>query len=153
MRHLELRVPPLALCAGLSVVIVALGHCLSFANLPFPGHQVVAVCAMLIGASLAAAGVVQFRLAKTSVNPLVPSKANSVVASGIYRLSRNPMYLGMAVAVFGVAAWHSTLFGYLLVPLFCVYITEYQIKPEERALLATFGQEFAAYMAKVRRWI
>ena len=73
--------------------------------------------------------------------------------SGIYCLTLNPMYLGMALMLLSVAVWCSTLLGYALVPLFCVYMTEFQIKPEERALLAIFGQEFSIYMTKVRRWI
>ncbi len=63
------------------------------------------------------------------------------------------MYLGMAVALLGLSAWFSTVLGYALIPLFCLYITEFQIKPEERALLASFGAEYEAYMAKVRRWV
>lgn len=63
------------------------------------------------------------------------------------------MYLGMALALLGAAAWGSTLAGYLLVLAFCGYLTRFQIIPEERALLAAFGQDFAQYMARVRRWV
>lgn len=63
------------------------------------------------------------------------------------------MYLGMALVLSGLAAWESTLAGYAVTALFCAYLTRFQILPEERALLAAFGPEFAAYMAKVRRWI
>jgi protein-S-isoprenylcysteine O-methyltransferase Ste14 len=82
-----------------------------------------------------------------------PAKTSALVSSGIYRWSRNPMYLGMALLLLGVAAWGSTLAGYLLVFVFCWFLTRFQIIPEERALLAAFGQEFAQYMARVRRWI
>jgi protein-S-isoprenylcysteine O-methyltransferase Ste14 len=84
---------------------------------------------------------------------LSPHKASAVVASGLYRWSRNPMYLGMALSLLGVAAWPSALTGYLLVLGFCRYLTRFQIIPEEKALLAAFGPEFAQYMAKVRRWV
>ena len=153
MRHLELKIPPLALCAAFAVAIAASAHLAPAANLPVRGHRAIAVAVMLIGIAVAAAGVIEFRRAKTTVNPLVPANASTVVASGIYRFSRNPMYLGMAVALFGVAAWYSTLIGYGLIPVFCTYMTQFQIKPEERALLATFGEGFASYMAKVRRWV
>ena len=63
------------------------------------------------------------------------------------------MYLGMAVVLLGLAAWASALAGYFLVAAFCWYLTLFQIIPEETALLATFGPEFAQYMAKVRRWV
>ena len=153
MRQLELKIPPLALCAAFAVAIVAFGYFAPLANAPFPGHRVAAITLLLVGVAVAAAGVVQFRLAKTSVNPMVPSRASSIVASGVFGLSRNPMYLGMALALLGLSAWRSTLPGYALVPLFCLYMTEFQIKPEERVLLASFGEEFSAYMAKVRRWV
>jgi protein-S-isoprenylcysteine O-methyltransferase Ste14 len=82
-----------------------------------------------------------------------PDRASALISSGIYRWSRNPMYFGMALLLLGVAAWGSTLAGYLLVLAFCWFLTRFQIIPEERALLAAFGQEFAQYMARVRRWI
>ena len=87
------------------------------------------------------------------LSPMAPSRASSIVATGLFAWSRNPMYLGMAVALLGLSAWFGTVLGYALVPLFCVYITEFQIKPEERALMASFGAEYEAYMAKVRRWV
>lgn len=63
------------------------------------------------------------------------------------------MYLGMAAVLLGLSAWFASVPGYLLVALFGVYITRFQIKPEERALLSKFGAEYQAYMAKVRRWL
>lgn len=87
------------------------------------------------------------------MSPLSPERTASVVSSGIYRWSRNPMYLGMALALFAVAAWCSSLVGFAAVPLFCAYLTRFQIVPEERMLLKLFGAEYAAYLAQVRRWI
>jgi protein-S-isoprenylcysteine O-methyltransferase Ste14 len=63
------------------------------------------------------------------------------------------MYLGMALVLFGVAAWRSNAIGYLVLGMFCIYLTEFQIKPEERALEGVFGSEYLAYRATVRRWI
>ncbi len=87
------------------------------------------------------------------MNPLAPGKANSVVTTGIYRFSRNPMYLGMATVLLGLAAWWASLPGLLVVGAFCAYITQFQVRPEERALLGLFGEQFALYMSRVRRWI
>jgi protein-S-isoprenylcysteine O-methyltransferase Ste14 len=151
MRQLELKIPPLALCALFAVVIVAIGYLAPIANAPFPGHRGAAVTLVIVGIAVAAAGVVQFRMAKTTANPMSPNRASSIVASGVFSYSRNPMYVGMALSLLGLSAWRSTLPGYALVPLFCLYMTEFQIKPEERALLARFGEEFSAYMVKVRR--
>ncbi len=153
MRYLELKIPPLALCAIFAIAILGLDNFVPSASVPFIAHRIAAIALMLLGLGLAIVGVVEFRRAKTTVNPLTPQRATSIVDSGIYRVTRNPMYLGMALMLLAVAVWSSTVLGYALVPLFCLYITEFQIKPEERALLAIFGQEFSTYMTKVRRWI
>lgn len=153
MRQLERKIPPLALCAVIALAIAAAGSFAPSANAPFPGHRFVAVALVPLGVAIVTAGVVQFRRAKTSVNPMDPSRASSVVASGVFTFSRNPMYLGMALVLLGISAWHSTLPGYVLVSLFCPYMTHFQIKPEERVLLARFGDEFSAYICRVRRWI
>jgi protein-S-isoprenylcysteine O-methyltransferase Ste14 len=153
VQHLELRVPPLALGVACAAVIEALSRFVPAANVPFPGHQVLALAAVVTGIVLAVAGIAEFQGARTTINPLSPDTATSVVTSGVYRMTRNPMYLGMALVLAGVAAWRASLLGLVLVPVFCLYMTRFQIKPEERALQATFGQEFRNYMARVRRWM
>lgn len=153
MPTLELRIPPLALVAVFAVGIALVTVYVPLVVVPFPGHQYAAAALVLAGLLLALVGVVQFRRARTTVNPMSPAKASALVSSGIYRWSRNPMYLGMALLLLGVAASGSTLAGYFLVLAFCWFLTRFQIIPEERALLAAFGQEFAQYMARVRRWI
>ena len=117
------------------------------------GHRIAAIALMLCGVAFAAAGVVQFRLARTTVNPMVPSNTSAIVASGVFGLSRNPMYLGMALALLGMSAWYASLPGCVLVVGFCGYLTEFQIKPEERMLVVRFGDEYSAYLTKVRRWL
>ena len=82
-----------------------------------------------------------------------PETASSIVTVGIYRFTRNPMYLGLAFALAGWAIYLANLAALLIVPIFVAYMTQFQIKPEERALLAKFGADFAAYMAAVRRWL
>ena len=99
------------------------------------------------------AGVVSFRASRTTINPLKPDEASALVTGGIFRFTRNPMYLGMAFVLF---AWATHLGNPWLVvgPLvFALYITRFQIIPEERALLANFGELFVAYKARVRRWL
>lgn len=150
---LELKVPPLALTALALVPILAAGQWLQIAELPFPGHRVVSIAALVIGITILFGAALQFRLQHTTLDPRVPAKASEFVAKGLYRFSRNPMYLGMALVLFGVAAWRSNGVGYLVVVIFCAYLTELQIKPEERALEGVFGGAYAAYMARVRRWL
>ena len=153
MHRFELRIPPLVLVAVFAAAIVAASRWAPLARVPVPGHRVIALLLVVAGLGVALAGVVAFRRARTTVNPMAPERTTTVVCTGIYRLSRNPMYLGMALALLGVAAWGSSLAGYALVPVFCAYQTRFQIVPEERALLQHFGPEFSAYMGRVRRWI
>ncbi len=152
-RFLERKIPPLFLGLAFAAAIVALARYVPAANVPFSGHRVVAVVAWVVGFAIAIVGLVQFGVARTTIHPLHPHEARALVTSGIYRFSRNPMYLGIALALTGLAAWRSTLLGYALVPVFCVVLTELQIKAEERALLEKFGEEFRAYAAKVPRWV
>ena len=106
-----------------------------------------------IGCAIGAASVLQFLLAKTTVNPFQLEAASQLVTGGIYRLSRNPMYLSL---VFILLAWMFYLgsFSALLgVVLFIWYITKFQIKPEEEGLKHLFGDAFTAYCQRTRRWL
>jgi protein-S-isoprenylcysteine O-methyltransferase Ste14 len=153
MRALELRLPPLVVWLVFAAGMVTVKRLWPGAIVPFAGHRPVAVMVLLLGVMIAVAGVVQFRRARTTVNPLAPVNASAVVDSGVYRLSRNPMYLGMVLALCSLALWWASAAVAALVPLFWLYLTQFQIKPEERVLLAKFGPPYAAYLKKVRRWL
>ena len=153
MHWLELKVPPLLVWlvfAGAMLGVAYFAPGLSFA---LPARLAIALTLVGFGAAVALAGVIAFRSKRTTVNPLTPSASSSVVSSGVYRVSRNPMYLGFFLALAGWALYLSHAAAVLLLPAFVAYMTQYQIKPEERALLAKFGSEFAQYMARVRRWV
>jgi len=123
------------------------------ASIAVPCQSVIAVALVLAGAWVALAGVVAFRRHKTTVNPFRPDQSSSLVASGIYRFSRNPMYLGFLLALLGWAAYLANWASALLLPAFVAYMNRFQIKPEERALAERFGPEFLAYCKSVRRWL
>jgi len=118
-----------------------------------PGNLAIALTLAALGAMAAVAGVIAFRRQRTTVNPMTPDAASSMVCSGIYRVSRNPMYLGFLLALAGWAVYLSNAATAVLVPVFVLCMNHLQIKPEERALLAKFGPPFARYMSQVRRWI
>jgi protein-S-isoprenylcysteine O-methyltransferase Ste14 len=107
----------------------------------------------VLGVATAFAGVAAFRSKRTTVNPLNPSASSAVVSGGVYRVSRNPMYLGFLLTLAGWGVYLSNAVAALFLPAFVAYMTQYQIKPEERSLLAKFGSEFAQYMSRVRRWL
>jgi len=152
---LELKVPPVVvvLCCALSMWLTS--KLLPTMELPLTnGLRVGVATAMAIsGLCIAAAGVVSFRKAKTTVNPTKPAATSSLVSEGIYRYTRNPMYLAMALVLLAWAILLSDMSAFLFVPLFVVYINRFQIDPEERALLALFGSEYTTYREKVRRWL
>ncbi len=113
----------------------------------------ISIFVLFFGVFFCLAGVVSFKYAKTTVNPLKPETASALVNSGIYKISRNPMYVGLVLvlvawAVYLVSPW--SLAGVLG---FILYINRFQITPEERALSTLFGTEYMNYQSKVRRWL
>lgn len=113
-----------------------------------------AIVLLLAGAGIAAAGGIAFRRAQTTVNPLTPEKASALVSGGIYRLTRNPMYLGFALFLLAWALYLASPVALLVGPsCFVLYLNRFQIAPEERALEKLFGEEFASYRQQVRRWL
>ncbi|WP_422879670.1 methyltransferase family protein [Noviherbaspirillum cavernae] len=97
--------------------------------------------------------MVSFRRASTTVNPVSPGAATSLVSAGIYAFTRNPMYLGFLLGLSGWAVYLSNAAAFLALPFFVLYLNRFQIAPEERALQTLFGGEFSAYRGRVRRWI
>ena len=113
----------------------------------------VAAALVALGLSLDVWGLVAFRRARTTLNPLSPERTSAVVQGGPYRFTRNPMYLGMACVLLGACAWLANPLALLAVFVFVGYITRFQIMPEERALLGKFGGAYADYLRRVRRWL
>jgi len=99
------------------------------------------------------AAIISFRLAKTTVDPSKPNNASVLVQSGIFRLSRNPMYVGLVCLLIGWAAWLGSVYSLPVVVMFMLYLSRFQILPEERALIETFGDEYLNYCLKVNRWL
>jgi protein-S-isoprenylcysteine O-methyltransferase Ste14 len=105
------------------------------------------------GVAIAVAAFTRFRQARTTVDPMDPSKASHLVTHGVFRISRNPMYLGLLLLLVGWAIWLGTASPWLIPPLFVIVITVAQIIPEERALHKLFGEQYLAYQRSVSRWI
>jgi protein-S-isoprenylcysteine O-methyltransferase Ste14 len=153
MQWLELKIPPLLVWLVIAGAMFGVAYSAPGLSFTLAGSTAIALALVALGGALALAGVVVFRDKRTTVNPLTPSASSSVVSSGVYRVSRNPMYLGFLLALAGWATYLSNAGAALLLPAFVAYMTQFQIKPEERALLAKFGSEFAQYMSRVRRWL
>lgn len=153
MLVLELRILPV-----MQVIIVAAGmwaFSLVFPALNAPVSSAIGLVASFIavGVIVALLGVLEFRRANTTADPRFPDKSSRLVVSGVYRISRNPMYLGFLLVLFGWALYLMNYLAFLLLPLFVAYMNRFQIQPEERYMNQKFGDEFEAYAARVRRWI
>ena len=153
MRILENRIPPPIVAAIFGLAMWWISTRASRIEAGEFSLVIGASAIALIGAFFCIAGVVSFRRAKTTVNPLKPETASSLVTSGIYQVSRNPMYVGFALFLVAWAVYLASPWTGVGVLVFVLYITRFQIVPEERALSALFGIEFESYKSKTRRWL
>lgn len=108
---------------------------------------------VIVGIAFDLMGLREFQKHKTTINPLNPNKTATIVQTGIYARTRNPMYLGMVFILAGWAIINKASFGIITIPLFMKYIETFQILPEERILTEKFGKKFQEYCAKTPRWI
>jgi protein-S-isoprenylcysteine O-methyltransferase Ste14 len=153
MPTLELKIPPLLLTVVLATAMWLLARMLPALAFTLPGQALIAIVLASAGAMLVLAAVLQFRRVATTVDPRKPEATRQVVTDGVYRLSRNPMYVGFALLLAGAGVQLGNLLALLLLPLFVAYMNRFQIEPEERALLQQFGPPYADYLRNVRRWL
>ena len=156
MSPLELKIPPPLVAAAVAGAMTAASVWLPpVLVLPLsPSVRVGAALVLVgVGACFDVAGLLAFRKAKTTVNPLAPNRSTAVVSTGVYRITRNPMYLGMALILLGLALYLASPWALLGPLVFAAFITRFQIQPEERALTARFGAAYTAYCTQVRRWL
>lgn len=153
MRWLEHRIPP-------PLVFVLIGVAMWFVRgttvripMAVPARGIVAAVLVFAGIALGLAGATAFRRAHTTIDPHRLEAASTLVADGIYRVTRNPMYLGLAAILLGWAVCLAAPVAFGGPLLFALYITRFQIVPEERTLAAKFGPAYAAYRQRVRRWL
>lgn len=153
MTTLELKIPPpvVALAVGLLMWLTSI----LFGYIPIPlNYRLGAALALLaIGQGISISGIVAFRRARTTLNPLKPGTSSALVTSGIYRFTRNPMYLGLLLTLMGWLAFIASPPALVFLFFYVVYINRFQIDPEERTLSSLFGEDYAAYKTRVRRWV
>lgn len=153
VQSLELRVPPM-LFGGLVAFSMWVVAYLSDTIAPLAvGRTLTAVVIALVGLAVVFSGAFAFRRARTTLNPLQPHTSAALVSSGIYEITRNPMYVGFLLVLI---AWTVLLYSVWTIigpVVFVLYISRFQIVPEERALLEKFGEDFVSYTARVPRWV
>lgn len=150
---LELRVPPPVVGAVAALSLEAARRIWPDAALDWILADWLAILLLAVGLACEGAGFLAFRRARTTINPLHPERTTQLVDSGIYRKTRNPMYVGL-MAVLGAWALHLGHAAALaILPLTAAWLTRFQIVPEERLLAARFGESYAAYRRRVPRWL
>ena len=150
---LKNTIPPPIIALAFGLLIWAMNRYLplyvpSLGKLSYFGYLFI-----LMGLALDIVSFVNFLKNKTTVNPLKPQKASSLVISGFYRISRNPMYLGMFYVLLGVATLLGDISGLIPLPILVLTMNYLQIVPEEKILAEIFGDEYLTYKQNVRRWI
>ncbi len=148
------RIPPPILMLLAAAVMWALCRWLPLSQgIRGSWNRVGAAVPAAIGFVIAVAAFVRFRQVRTTVNPMDPSQATQLVTDGVFRISRNPMYLGLVLLLIGWAVWLDSASPWLIPPLFMIVITRVQIIPEEQALERLFGTQYLAYRRSVARWV
>ena len=108
---------------------------------------------IISGLIIILSAIILFKKYQTTITPLNPSNATKLITDGIYKFSRNPMYLGLLFVLFGISIILNPTGGLFLIPLFILYLNIFQIVPEENAMVDLFKDEFLEYRKNVRRWI
>ena len=151
--RLTLKIPP-------PVQALAFGLLMWLVDTQLPGGQFdfgmqlpLAIAFAVAGGALAVTSMLAFRKASTTVDPFHPEEASHLVVDSVFRFSRNPMYLSLALVLIGWAVWLGSVFNLAVLALFISFITVFQIKPEEKVLRSLFGESYEQYCANVRRWI
>lgn len=150
---LDTKVPPPIVALITAAAMWGLRRMLPLAGTPPMGGHRIAAAIALFGVATAASGMVAFYRARTTIDPVDIGRASSLVSTGVYRLTRNPMYLGLTIVLTGWAFYLGSAMTMIGPILFVAYISVFQIAPEERVLLRIFGDEFCDYTRRVRRWI
>lgn len=153
MKMLENRLPPPLLTMIVAIAMWATAR--GFAPIPIDPILHVSVTALcsLVALAFGGSGVAEFRRRRTTIDPVNIDQASQVVTSGIYRLTRNPMYVGLTGLLTTWAIWLAVPWTFLGPVFFALFINRFQIRPEERVMAARFGPDYAAYRQRVRRWL
>jgi protein-S-isoprenylcysteine O-methyltransferase Ste14 len=153
MQALDLKIPPPVVAALAGGAMWGISLAAPLIDAPGTIRNVAAAILALVGSSFAIAGMISFFLARTTINPTKPETTSCLVRTGIYRISRNPMYVGLLFVLVAWAVYLASAWALAGPVAFVLYMNRFQIAPEERALAALFGTEYSAYASTVRRWL
>jgi protein-S-isoprenylcysteine O-methyltransferase Ste14 len=151
MKWLELKVPPLLVALIFAALIWGMPS--SYEIINSIALYAFSWVLFFIGCLVAFLGVWEFKKQKTTVNPMSPEESNSLAIRGVYKYTRNPMYLGFLLWLLSLGIFLRNPFSLILLAGFVLYMNYFQIHPEERILANSFGEDYLEYKKSVRRWI
>ena len=149
--HIKTKFPP-------PLVALTFGFLINYTKNIFPKIEIrneiiFGYFMIIIGLIIILSAIILFKKYQTTITPLNPSNATKLITNGIYKFSRNPMYLGLLLVLSGISTTLNPIGGFFLIPLFILYLNFFQIIPEENAMVDLFKDEFLEYKKNVRRWI
>jgi protein-S-isoprenylcysteine O-methyltransferase Ste14 len=150
---MKLKIPPALQIAFFALIVWLINNLTEIKHLDFEFQKELSWLIFSFGSLIGIIAVFAFRKAQTTVDPRTPDKASKLVIQGIYKVSRNPMYLGMFFILLAFIIRIGNLYTLPVLIIYVWYITKYQIKPEESSLKELFGDEYYNYSKNVRRWI
>lgn len=153
MKRFELLIPPPIIAFMVMIIQYVAYKFLPVCSFYWAGSKIISITLILIGFSIATAGIITFKKNATTSNPKQPELSSKIISSGIYKISRNPMYFGIFIGLLGVGLYLENGISILSALLFLIYITQFQIKPEEKILSHKFGEKYHKYVKATRRWI
>ena len=140
------------------IVTLVFGLAIYFSKPLFPDYSniilnILSLLLIILGPLTLISAARSFKVQQTTINPINIDKATSLVVSGVFKYSRNPMYLGMVLILLSISFKFNLIGGIFFTLLFAIYITRFQIIPEEAVMEKLFGDDFQKYKSKTRMWI
>ena len=146
-----IKIPPPLIVLTLIISIYFSSKKIDLINIPF--QLEISFFILFVGILIFIYPVLQFIKSKTTVDPIKFKKVNKLVTSGVFKYSRNPMYLGMLMIVLSTSIFYLNIYSILTPFLFIFWINKFQIKREEAFLTEKFGKEYLSYKNKTKRWL
>jgi protein-S-isoprenylcysteine O-methyltransferase Ste14 len=153
MNALELKIPPPVVVLGVAGLMGVIARVTPSVAAPLSVRAAAAAALAVVGVGIGLAGIRAFRRANTTTHPFAPERSSALVTSGVYAVTRNPMYVGLLVVLVAWACLLANAWALVGPVAFVSYMTRFQIIPEERALAVRFGAAYADYRARIRRWL
>ena len=148
---LKIKIPPPIIVIFLILAVYFSSNLTIGFDLPF--KKTISLLLLFIGLLIIFIPVFQFIKSKTTINPQSFKNVNNLVSSGIFKISRNPMYLGMLIIISSTVVYYFNYFSIFAPFIFYFWINEFQIKREEKKLEEKFGSDYKKYKSKTKRWI